>query len=149
MKAPSCPESTAAVWGLSRRQPAVKPRRRSGSRGRLLLAGVGLYGVMATSVAQRTREVGVRMALGAQAGDVLRMILRQGMIQIAIGVVLGLGLAAAVGNLLALALYDVNPRDPVVFGSIITFLSAAALFACFVPARRATRVDPNIALRAE
>lgn len=115
----------------------------------LFLAGVGLYGVMAASVAQRTREVGVRMALGAQAGDVLRMILRQGMIQIAIGIVLGLGLAAAVGNLLALALYEVNPRDPVVFGTIITFLVAAALFACFVPARRATRVDPNIALRAE
>ncbi len=115
----------------------------------LFLAGVGLYGVMATSVAQRTREVGVRMALGAQARDVLTMVLRQGMVQIAIGIALGLGIAAALGNLLAIVLYEVNPRDPVVFASIITFLVAAALFACFVPARRATRVDPNIALRAE
>jgi putative ABC transport system permease protein len=115
----------------------------------LFLAGVGLYGVMATSVAQRTREVGVRMALGAQARDVLMMILRQGMVQIAIGIALGLGLAAAVGNLIALVLYEVNPRDPVVFAAIVSFLVAAALLACFVPARRATRVDPNIALRAE
>lgn len=104
---------------------------------------------LATSVAQRTREVGVRMALGAQARDVLTMVLRQGMVQIAIGIALGLGIAAALGNLLAIVLYEVDPRDPVVFASIITFLVAAALFACFVPARRATRVDPNIALRAE
>jgi len=115
----------------------------------LFLAGVGLYGVMATSVAQRTREVGVRMALGAQARDVLTMVLRQGMSQIAIGIALGLGIAAALGNLLSLVLYQVNPRDPVVFASIITFLVMAALLACFVPARRATRVDPNIALRAD
>jgi len=115
----------------------------------LFLAGVGLYGVMATSVAQRTREVGVRMALGAQASDVLTMILRQGFVQIAIGIGLGLGVAAGIGNLLSMILYDVNPRDPVVFAAIVSFLMAAALLACFVPARRATRVDPNIALRAE
>lgn len=115
----------------------------------LFLAGVGLYGVMATSVAQRTREVGVRMALGAQARDVLTMIMRQGFVQIAIGIGLGLGVAAAIGNLLSMILYEVNPRDPVVFTAIVSFLIAAALLACFVPARRATRVDPNIALRAE
>ena len=115
----------------------------------LFLAGVGLYGVMATSVAQRTREMGVRMALGAQARDVLALVFRQGLIQIAIGIALGLGLAIPVSTLLTIVLYEVNPRDPVVFVSIIVFLVGAASIACFVPARRATRVDPNIALRAE
>ena len=115
----------------------------------LFLAGVGLYGVMATSVAQRTREMGVRMALGAQARDVLALIFRQGFVQIGIGLVLGLGLAVGVSNLLTIVLYEVDPRDPIVFVAIITFLIAAASLACFVPARRATRVDPNVALRSE
>ncbi len=115
----------------------------------LFLAGVGLYGVMATSVAQRTREMGVRMALGAQARDVLALIFRQGMIQIAIGIVLGLGIAVGLSNLLTIVLYEVNPRDPIVFLSIIAFLVSAASLACFVPARRATRVDPNVALRTD
>jgi putative ABC transport system permease protein len=115
----------------------------------LFLAGVGLYGVMATSVAQRTREMGVRMALGAQASDVLALIFRQGMVQIAIGIALGLGLAVAVSNLLTFLLYEVDPRDPVVFGAIVLFLVGSASLACYVPARRATRVDPNVALRAE
>ena len=115
----------------------------------LFLAGVGLYGVMATSVAQRTREMGVRMALGAQARDVLALIFRQGMLQIVIGIVLGLGLAVALSNLLTIVLYNVDPRDPLVFASIIAFLVSAASLACFVPARWATRVDPNVALRTE
>lgn len=115
----------------------------------LFLAGVGLYGVMATSVAQRTREMGVRMALGAQARDVIALIFRQGLVQIVIGVVLGLGLAVAVSSLLTIVLYDVNPRDPVVFATIVAFLVGAASLACFVPAHRATRVDPNVALRTD
>jgi predicted permease len=115
----------------------------------LFLAGVGLYGVMATSVAQRTREMGVRMALGAQARDVIALIFRQGLVQITIGIGLGLGLAVGVSTLLTIVLYQVNPRDPVVFASIIGFLLAVASLACFVPARRATRVDPNVALRVE
>src|SRR5690606_6606119 len=102
-----------------------------------------------TSVTQRTREVGVRIALGAQARDVLTMVLRQGMSQIAISITPGLGTPAALVNLSSLVPYQVNPRDPPVFASIITFLVMAALLACFVPARRATRVDPNIALRAD
>lgn len=115
----------------------------------LFLAGVGLYGVMATSVAQRTREMGVRMALGAQARDVIGLIFRQGLVQIIIGIVLGLGLAVGVSNLLTIVLYDVNPRDPMVFGAIVAFLVSAASLACFVPAHRATRVDPNVALRTD
>ena len=113
----------------------------------LFLAGIGLYGVMATSVTQRTREMGVRMALGAQARDVLRLVMRQGLVQLAIGLVLGLGLALGLGNLLTIALFNVNPRDPMVFITIILFLSAAASLACFIPARRATRVDPMTALK--
>ena len=115
----------------------------------LFLAGIGLYGVMSSSVAQRTREVGVRMALGAQPAHVLRLVFRQGMIQLAIGLLLGLGLAAGVSRLLTVILFDVNPRDPLVFGAIVAVLSAATALACFVPARRATRVDPVVALRYE
>ncbi|CAN5800576.1 ABC transporter permease [soil metagenome] len=113
----------------------------------LFLAAVGLYGVMATSVSQRTREMGVRMALGAEGGDVLRLVMRQGMVQLAIGLVLGLGLAVGVSNLLQMLLFDVNPRDPITFISIGIVLTATATAACLVPALRATRVDPMHALR--
>lgn len=113
----------------------------------LFLASVGLYGVMSTSVSQRTREMGVRMALGAQGRDVLRLVMRQGLVQLAIGLVLGLALALGVSNLLQIILFEVNPRDPVVFLAIGVVLSATAALACFVPASRATRVDPQHALR--
>jgi putative ABC transport system permease protein len=115
----------------------------------LLLASIGLYAVMAFSVSQRTREVGIRMAIGAQAGDVLRMILRQGLLQVTIGMVIGLALAAFVSNLLTIILFNVQPRDPSIFGSIVFVLSTTALLACLLPARRATRVDPLEALRYE
>jgi predicted permease len=115
----------------------------------LLLASIGLYAVMAFSVSQRTREVGIRMAIGAQAGDVLRMILRQGLLQVTIGMLIGLALAAFVSNLLSIILFNVQPRDPTIFGSIVLVLSATALLACVLPARRATRVDPLEALRYE
>ncbi|HEX6306857.1 MAG TPA: ABC transporter permease [Longimicrobiales bacterium] len=113
----------------------------------LFLAAVGLYGVMSTSVRQRTREMGVRMALGAQRGDVRRLVMRQGLIQLAIGLVLGLGLALLVSNLLQMLLFEVNPRDPAIFLSIGVVLTATAATACLVPALRATRVDPMHALR--
>jgi putative ABC transport system permease protein len=113
----------------------------------LFLASVGLYGVMATSVGQRTREMGVRMALGAEANDVLRLVMRQGLWQLGIGLVLGLGLAVAVSSLLQMLLFDVNPRDPAIFAAIATVLSITALVACAVPALRATRVDPVRALQ--
>jgi putative ABC transport system permease protein len=115
----------------------------------LLLASIGLYAVMAFSVSQRTREVGIRMAIGAQARDVLAMILRQGLLQVGIGMLLGLAIAAGVGHLLTIILFDVQPRDPFVFGSIILVLTLTAVAACLVPARRATAVDPLEALRYE
>jgi predicted permease len=113
----------------------------------LFLAAVGLYGVMSTSVRQRTREMGVRMALGARGGDVRRLVMRQGLFQLAIGLVLGLGLAVGVSSLLQMLLFEVNPRDPTIFLGIGAVLTATAVTACLIPAVRATRVDPMHALR--
>ena len=113
----------------------------------LFLAGIGLYAVMAFSVSRRTREVGIRMALGAKSGDVIRLIFGQGMLQLAIGLALGLLMAAGVSQLLTLILFDVQPRDPMIFGGVIAVLASAGLLACFLPALRATGVDPVVALR--
>jgi putative ABC transport system permease protein len=113
----------------------------------LFLAAVGLYGVMSTSVRQRTREMGVRMALGARAGDVRGLVMRQGVIQLAIGLVLGLTLALLLSSQLQMLLFELDPRDPVIFVGISLMLSATALTACLIPAIRATRVDPMQALR--
>ena len=115
----------------------------------LFLASVGLYAVMSFAVSRRVREVGIRMALGAQSRDVVRMIFGQGAWQLGIGLVLGLGLAYGVANLLTIILFDVQPRDPSIFGSVVVVLALAGLSACLVPARRATRVDPLVALRAD
>jgi ABC-type antimicrobial peptide transport system permease subunit len=115
----------------------------------LFLASVGLYAVMSFAVSRRVREVGIRMALGAQGRDVIRMIFGQGAWQLGIGLVLGLGLAYGVANLLTILLFDVQPRDPAIFGSVVAVLAAAGMAACMVPARRATRVDPLVALRAD
>jgi putative ABC transport system permease protein len=115
----------------------------------LFLASVGLYAVMSFSVSRRVHEVGIRMALGAQVGDVVRMIFRQGAWQLAVGMVLGLGLAAGVAQVMRVILFQVQPRDPTIFGGVVIVLAAAGLLACLVPARRATRVDPVVALRSE
>jgi len=115
----------------------------------LFLAAVGLYGVMSFSVARRTSEVGIRMALGASEGQVLSLILRQGTEQIAIGIAIGLGLAVLISRALQTALFEVSPNDPVVFASIIALLAATGVVATFLPARRATRADPANALRYE
>ncbi|MGH7460818.1 MAG: ABC transporter permease, partial [Longimicrobiales bacterium] len=115
----------------------------------LLLAAIGLYAVMSFSVSQRTREVGIRMAVGAQARDVLKMIMRQGLLQVGLGMVFGLIFALLMSRLLSIILFDVQPRDPLIFGSIALILVITALAACLVPARRATSVHPLEALRFE
>jgi predicted permease len=115
----------------------------------LLLAVVGVYGVKAYSVARRTREIGIRMALGAHPKDVFALIMRQGVLQTAFALGVGLLLALGVGRLLAQMLYQVSPADPVALLVSSVLLSGAALLACFVPARRATRVSPMTALRTE
>jgi ABC-type antimicrobial peptide transport system permease subunit len=115
----------------------------------LTLAAVGLYGVMSYSVSRRTREIGIRMALGAQTGAVQRLIVRQGMTLALIAVGIGLPAALAVAKLSASLLYGVRPHDVATFVSVPLFLGAVALVACWVPARRAAGVDPQIALRCE
>jgi predicted permease len=116
------------------------------------LAAIGLYGVMAYSVSRRTHEIGIRMALGADRSKVLKMILQQGMVLTVIGVALGLGSAYVLTKYLeslTTMLYGVQPRDPLTFGVIAVLLTLVALFACLIPARRATKVEPMEALRYE
>ncbi|MEX2177667.1 MAG: ABC transporter permease [Gemmatimonadaceae bacterium] len=115
----------------------------------LFLAGIGLYAVMAFSVSRRTREVGIRMALGAKTGDVIRLIFGQGMLQLGVGLGLGMLMAAGVSQLLSTILFDVQPRDPMIYGGVVAVLATAGLLACYLPARRATAVDPLIALRSD
>jgi len=115
----------------------------------LFLGSVGLYGVIAFSVSRRTQEIGVRMALGAQPGQVLKMILRQGSLQLGTGVIIGLGLALALAQGMRLLLIGVAPTDLTVFAAIVSVLVATGVLACFIPARRATRIDPANALRYE
>ena len=115
----------------------------------LLLAALGLYGVMSYSVSRRTREIGIRMALGAQTGGVQRLIIRQGMRLALIAMVLGLAAALAVAKLFAAFLYGVRPHDVVTFTAVPLFLTSVAFLACWIPSRRAARVDPLTALRYE
>ncbi len=116
----------------------------------LLLAAVGLYAVMANSVAQRTHELGVRMALGAQPRDVVRLVVRQGMLLVGIGIVLGIAGAVGLTRLMTSLLADrVSPTDPATFAGVTLLLVAIGLLATYIPARRATRIDPMVALRQE
>ncbi|HET9530565.1 MAG TPA: ABC transporter permease [Blastocatellia bacterium] len=113
----------------------------------LVLAAVGLYGVMAYSVAQRTHEIGVRMALGARVSDVVMMVLKQGIMLTSIGIALGLGAAFVLTRLMTGLLYGVSSTDLVTFVGVVVFLVVIALLACYIPARRAARVEPVLALR--
>jgi len=115
----------------------------------LLLASIGIYGAVAYSVEQRTGEIGVRMALGAQTRDVLRLVINQGMKPVVIGLAIGIVSAFALGRLIASQLYQVSAHNPVLLGGATVLLGATALAACLLPARRATHVDPIEALRYE
>jgi putative ABC transport system permease protein len=115
----------------------------------LLLAVVGVYGVMAYAVERRTREIGIRLALGADRRDVFSLIARQGALQTAVSVTLGLALSLVAGRVLSSMLFSVSPADPFSLVVAAVLLSLAAMLACYVPARRATRVSPLTALRTE
>jgi putative ABC transport system permease protein len=115
----------------------------------LLLAMMGLYSVLTYSVSQRTREIGIRMALGAQIHDVLKLVLSQGMVLVIIGIALGIGCAFLLTRVLSSLLLGIGTTDPITFLGVAILLSVVGLVACWIPARRATKVNPLVALRYE
>jgi ABC-type antimicrobial peptide transport system permease subunit len=110
---------------------------------------VGIHGVIAYSVTQRTQEIGIRMALGAQARDVLKMVVGHALLLAAVGIIIGGSAALLLSRLMEGLLFDITPLDPLTYGGVTLMLSIVAAFAAWLPGRRATRVDPVIALRAE
>jgi putative ABC transport system permease protein len=120
-----------------------------GELAQLILAAIGIAGVLATTVSRRTQEIGVRMALGAARADVRRMVLRQGMTLVIVGLGIGLPVALLATRYMTTLLFDTGPRDIPTFAAAIALLLLVALAACYLPARRATRVDPMVALRWE
>jgi putative ABC transport system permease protein len=114
----------------------------------LLLGSVGIYGVIAYIATQRTREIGIRMALGAQTGDVRRLFLRHGLLLTGAGIALGIGVALALTRVMSALLFGVSPTDPMTYVAVAAGLATVALLATYLPARRASRTDPIIALRS-
>ena len=112
----------------------------------LFLASVGLYGVMSFAVNRRTQEMGIRMALGGHGGALVRLVMKRGLIQLAVGMALGIGIAALAAGPLQIILFEVNARDPFVFGVVVIALALTGLLASLIPARRVTKVDPVVAL---
>ena len=162
------PAVQQAVWNVNKSVPLGNPRTMNDIIARtllpkrftmlllsifagaaLLLAAIGLYGVISYSVAQRTRELGIRIALGAQRGDVLRLILRQGMTLVAAGVIFGIAASLGLTRLIASLLYGISASDPITFLLLSMALVLVAFVACWLPARRASAVDPIVALHAE
>jgi ABC-type antimicrobial peptide transport system permease subunit len=115
----------------------------------LLLAAVGLYGVLSYSVTQRTQEIGIRMALGAQRGAIYSGVIGRGMLLVSIGLAIGVAAAMFLTGFISTFLYGVQPRDPATIFGVVGVFAAIALVACWIPARRASRVDPLVALRYE
>jgi putative ABC transport system permease protein len=115
----------------------------------LVLATVGLYGIMSYSVARRTHEIGIRMALGGKRSDVLALIIKKGFVLIVVGLVIGVAVGLALTRVLRSLLYGVTPTDPTTFVLVSLLLTAVGLLACYIPARRATKIDPMVALRYE
>jgi putative ABC transport system permease protein len=113
----------------------------------LLLAAIGIYGVMSYSVQQRTNEMGIRIALGADTGQLLRLVIGQGLVLAAVGVIIGLGASFALTRLMSTLLYGVKATDVATLVAVAAILSAIAVLACYIPTRRASRVDPSVALR--
>ena len=115
----------------------------------LVLACIGLYGLLSYEVARRTRELGIRMALGAQQRDLLRLVVGQGILLVLIGAAVGIAAAIGVTRFMATMLYGVHANDPLTFAGVAILLTLVALAACYIPARRAMRADPMVALRYE
>ena len=138
------------VFDESIRRPRLLAQLLGGFAGlALLLAAIGTYGVLSYMVAERRREIGIRMALGADQGSVLAQVMKQGLVLTAVGIVVGLAGAFALNRLIASLLFGVQPTDPITLVAVVATITLVAAVACWLPAWRASRVDPNVVLRQE